>query len=284
MNVTIVDAFTREPGAGNRAGVVLDASGLGEAEMRAAARAVAASETAFVFPSSDGDVHVRYFTPAEEIPFCGHATVATFHRLAELGALPMPGRPFLRCAAGRLAVELEPTDGGTRVWITTPTPAFVPSPLPAAQVLALLGGDERMLDRELPIRRAGTKLFIPLARRNDLWGLAPRHEALAAAGREHGVLGYYVFTRDTLEAKSITHARFFAPAVGIREDPVTGAASGPLAVYLVEHGLLRVPGRARVEQGDAMGRSGRVELEVSAHGARIGGVAVTVLEGQLIGR
>jgi PhzF family phenazine biosynthesis protein len=95
-------------------------------------------------------------------------------------------------------------------------------------------------------------------------------------------MGYYVFTRETLEAKSITHARFFAPAVGVREDPVTGAASGPLAVYLVEQGLLRVPGRARVEQGDAMGRPGRVELEVGADGPRIGGVAVTVLEGRLL--
>ena len=87
----IVDAFTHTAGQGNRAGVVLEAQGLDEATMRAAARGVAASETAFELAPGQGvDVHLRYFTPATEVDFCGHATVATFHRLAETGRLASP--------------------------------------------------------------------------------------------------------------------------------------------------------------------------------------------------
>jgi PhzF family phenazine biosynthesis protein len=188
----------------------------------------------------------------------------------------------VRCPAGRLAIELEPVADGVRAWIATPREPFGPSPLPVAQLLALLGGDERMLARDLPIQRTGRKLYVPFARRADLWSLAPRFEALAAAGREHGITGVYAFTRDTLETGSVTHGRFFAPAVGIREDPVTGAASGPLAEYLADAGILARPARARAEQGDAIGKPGRVDLEITDAGPRVGGVAVTVMEARLL--
>jgi PhzF family phenazine biosynthesis protein len=253
--------------------------------MRAAARAVAASETAFV--SSVGDeVHVRYFTPVEEIPFCGHATVATFHLLAEKGLLATPSRPTLVCLAGRLAVEIEATPEGARPWIETPLYPFLPCPIGVEQIFALLGGEARSRDPELPLRRAGSKVFIPLSRQSDLFALAPRYRALAAAGQEHDVNGFYVFTREVSEPGSIVSARFFAPSLGIREDPATGAASGPIGKYLVENGVITAPARLRSEQGDAMGKPGRVEIEVRGVGkivesARIGGNAVTVLEGRL---
>lgn len=285
MKVTIVDAFTRTPGAGNRAGVVLDAAGIGEDAMRAAARAVAASETAFVAAVGD-EVRLRYFTPAEEVPFCGHATVATFHLLAERGLLKAPSRPTLVCKSGRLAVDLEATEQGTRAWIETPLDPFVPSPIAADQLFALLGGEARSRDPELPLVRAGWKIFIPLARQSDLFALAPRYRALAAAGREHGVTGFYAFTREVSEPGSIVSARFFAPALGVREDPATGAASGPIGKYLVEQGVVAAPARLRAEQGDAMGKPGRIDIEVTGAGrtverVRIGGNAVTVLDGTL---
>ena len=285
MQVAIVDAFTRTPGAGNRAGVVLDAAGLGEDRMRAAARAVAASETAFVDHGA-GEVRVRSFSPEAEIAFCGHATVALLHLLAERGLVAVPAAPVLVCPAGRLAAELEATAQGTRAWIDTPLAPFQPSPLAPEQLLALLGGEARMRDPELPIRRAGGELFVPLARQGDLFALAPRFQALAAAGGEHGVQGFYVFTREVVEAGNAVQARFFSPAVGIREDPVTGSASGPLGAYLAAEGVVAAPARLRAEQGDAMGKPGRVDIELLGRGrtverARIGGLGVTVIEGEL---
>jgi PhzF family phenazine biosynthesis protein len=283
MNVFIVDAFTRAPGSGNRAGVVLDGAGLEEAAMRAAATAVAASETAFV-GALGPEVHLRYFSPAAEIPFCGHATVATFHLLVERGLVATPSRPTLVCPAGRFAVEL---DERGRTWIETPLAPFEASPIAPAQLFALLGGEARMADPELPILRAGWKIYVPLARQHDLHALAPRFQALAAAGSEHGVLGFYVFTREVSEPGSAVHARFFAPGAGVREDPATGSASGPIGAYLVGQGVVSAPVRLRAEQGDAMGKPGRVDIEVQGRGrtverARISGEAVTVLEGRLV--
>jgi len=120
LSVTIVDAFTRHPGAGNRAGVMLDAPPLDAEEMMAIARAVSASETAFLLPPSAGaDFAMRYFSPAAEVDFCGHATVATFHLLAETGRVQAAGRYVFDCPAGRLEVELEPIGDHCRVWIAT---------------------------------------------------------------------------------------------------------------------------------------------------------------------
>jgi trans-2,3-dihydro-3-hydroxyanthranilate isomerase len=292
IHATIVDAFTRTAGLGNRAGVVVDAGRLDEAAMRAAARAVAASETAFSLPPPPGaDLRLRYFTPATEISFCGHATVATFHRLAEAGSLGVPGRYQLETEAGRLEVELEAANGSCRVWIVTPRDPWTESPIEGTELLRLMGGSEAMLDRDLPVRRSGSKVFLPIASRSDLWALSPRWDDLADAGLSHDVRGFLAFTRDAAEPGHVVQGRFFAPASGVREDPVTGAAMGPLAEYLALQGVIALPApggtaRARAEQGDAMGKPGRVELEVSgAPGrvdrARIGGLAVTVMDGTL---
>ncbi|MFP2931763.1 PhzF family phenazine biosynthesis protein [Pyxidicoccus sp. 3LG] len=293
MQVTIVDAFTQTPGAGNRAGVVLDAAGLDVPAMQRIAAAVGASETAFLLsPPGESPVRLRYFTPTDEIDFCGHATVATFHLLAERGLLSRSGTYRLECAAGTLDVELEPVGSkGARAWIVTPRNPFLESPVPVEKVMALVGGTVDMVDASLPVRRNGHRLMIPLRRQADVWDLAPKGGALAELLAPHGVKGVYVFTRETREAGSVAHSRYFVPGLGVAEDPVTGSASGPLGMYLAMHGVVVLPAeggtvRARLEQGDAIGKPGRVEVEVTGRAgqperARIGGVAVTVLDGTL---
>jgi PhzF family phenazine biosynthesis protein len=292
MRAMIIDAFTRVPGLGNRAGLVPDAGLLDEERMQRAAAAVAAAETAFLLPPRDGgDVQLRYFTPIDEIPFCGHATVASFHWLAETGALAVPGTYRLDCPAGRLEIELEPEEHGARVWMATPRHPWEPSPIAGASLMGLLGGGQAMRDSALPLERAGRHLYVAISKRTDLWSLAPRWDALTTEGERHGIRGFYAFTRDAAEPGNISHGRYFAPSFGVREDPVTGSASGPLAEYLARHGVLALPAdggsvRSRAEQGDVMGKPGRVELEVrgaagTVESVRVGGTAVTVLEGTL---
>jgi PhzF family phenazine biosynthesis protein len=292
LAVTIVDAFTREPGAGNRAGVVLDAAGLGADEMLAIARAVSASETAFVLPAKPGaDLALRYFAPSAEIDFCGHNTVATFHLLAEVGRFGPAGKHVFDCPAGRLEVELESAGGHTRVWMTTPRAAWEPCPIPLEPLAALLGSSTSSFAPRLPVLRSGLKVIVPLTGRKELWSLNPRWDELAAAGLPHGIQGFYAFALEAEEPGHVSQGRFFAPAVGVREDPVTGSASGPFAEYLALQGVLALPAaggtvRATAEQGYAMGKPGQVELEVTGRpGAielvRVGGVAVTVLQGTL---
>jgi PhzF family phenazine biosynthesis protein len=293
VRAIIADAFTRSPGAGNRAGIIPDAAALDDKTMQRAAAAIAAAETAFVLPPPEGAaVRLRYFTPGDEIAFCGHATVATFHWLAETGALAVPGRHTLDCPAGRLEIELErDAKGACRVWMATPRHPFEPGPIAGATLFGLLGGSLGMRDQDLPIERAGRHLYVPIKRRSDLWSLMPQWDALTAEGERHEVRGFYAFTRDAIEPGSAAHGRYFAPSFGVREDPVTGSASGPLAEYLARYGVLTLPAgggtvRGRLEQGDVMGKPGRPELEVTGTpekitDVRIGGFAVTVLEGQL---
>jgi PhzF family phenazine biosynthesis protein len=292
LSVTIVDSFTRQAGMGNRAGVVLDPPEMSAEEMIAVARAVGASETAFVRPGSAGaDFAFRYFTPEAEVEFCGHDTIATFHLLAELGRVKSPGRYTLQCPAGRLEVELEPTLDHTRVWMATPRAPWESSPIPAETLIALLGGAPETLHSRLPAMRSGLKLVAPLASRRDLWALNPRWDDLARTGLDHGIKGFYAFALDAEDPAHVAQGRFFAPAMGVREDPVTGSASGVFAEYLALQGVLSLPPlggtvRARIEQGQAIGKPGHVELEVSGRpGAvervRVGGVGVTVMKGTL---
>lgn len=148
--------------------------------------------------------------------------------------------------------------GGFRVWMAAPLHPWKPSPLADAALFALLGGTVGTRDSTLPVEQAGHHLYVSVKSRRDLWNLAPQWDALAREGENTGARGVYVFSRDVLEPGSVTHGRYFVPSFGIREDPVTGSASGPLAEYLARHGVLTLPARggtvrARAEQGDAMG-------------------------------
>ena len=112
MQFYVADAFTRRPFSGNQAGVVFlgDAPFPQEALMRALAGELKHSETAFVRRTGEG-FHIRYFTPAEEVDLCGHATVAAFTVLRETGEITA-GRYMLRTRSGILEVAAEPTPCG----------------------------------------------------------------------------------------------------------------------------------------------------------------------------
>ncbi|MCY1035383.1 PhzF family phenazine biosynthesis protein [Corallococcus sp. BB11-1] len=294
MQVRIIDAFTRSPGAGNRAGVMLDASSLDAPTMQRVAAVVGASETAFVLSRPEAPaVRLRYFTPVDEIPFCGHATVATFHLLAEKGLLRSPGTYRLECPAGTFDVELESRGAqGTQVWIATPQPETQQSPVTLEALMPTLGGRVEQVDPALPVIRQGHRLVVPLKRREDLESLVPRGAVMNALLMPHGVRGVYLFTLDAKEQGSVAQARYFVPGFGILEDPVTGSAAGPLAAWLAEHGVLRLPEQGgtvsgRIEQGDTLGKPGRIDIEVTGRPghivrARVGGVALTVMDATII--
>lgn len=294
MQVHIIDAFTRTAGAGNRAGVMLDASSLDVPTMQRIAAVVGASETAFVLSRpEDPTVRLRYFTPTDEIAFCGHATVASFHLLAEKGLLRSPGAYRLECPAGTFDIELESRGAReTRVWIVTPQPAAEPNPVALDALMSTMGGTVEQVDPSLPVCRQGHRLMVPMKRLADLEALTARGAAMNTLLLPHGLRGVYLFTREAKEQGSAAHARYFVPGFGILEDPVTGSAAGPLAAYFAEHGVLRLPEQggtvtSRLEQGDTMGKPGRIDIEVVGRPgrierARVGGVALTVMDATLV--
>jgi len=288
-----VDAFTIGPFAGNAAAVVLEAEGLSDHQMQLIAREMNLSETAFLLPStrSDADLRLRWFTPSVEVDLCGHATVATFHSALEEGFLK-PGSYRLECAAGVLPIQAEKDpEGRPLVKMGLPVPALEQVDLAACRIAEPLGIEADDIPRRLPIMKAGTWLLVPVSGLAVIRQLRPDFSALRAFGDQAGPAAIVVLTTETVEPGSAVHLRMFAPGFGIDEDPVTGSAQGPVAGYLAVNRLL--PGgpgaemrRYVAEQGDEIGRPGRIDVEVEMSGPvvrsiAIVGRAVTVLRGSL---
>ena len=294
-----VDAFTADPFTGNPAGVVLDARGMSDALMQKIGTEMNLSETAFVLPATvrGADLQIRWFTPASEVPLCGHATIASFHALAEEGlhGMKRPGVYHFRLQtkSGVLGITVEKKYSGTIIEFQLPIPRFslhktVPPPL-----LDALGIRAADVQKELPYV-SQSYLYLPVRKIATMRNLKPDMGKLDTFTRKSKTLGICLFTLETLEESSAVHSRFYAPAVGIVEDPVTGSANGPLGYYLFEYAIRRdfpVPsfllpdGRIEFigEQGDDMGRRGRVKirLRVSGNGVKqvsIAGEAVTIMD------
>ncbi len=292
-----VDSFTLTPFAGNPAGVIADASAIGEELYLPIAREMAASETAFVLPPTAGaaaDIRLRWFTPAAEVPLCGHATVAAFHVLAEEGAhgLAAPGAHSFRmeCQAGILAVRVDlPEAGPVSVTLSLPVPRLERITAPAEAMARLLAIEINDFDLSLPPQRSQHYGVFPIRSLRALKAMRPDFDALQQWGRELGLFGFIFFTKETVEPESDVHLRFFAPGVGVAEDPVTGSAHGPLGAYLFRHGLVRGEGPLvyAAEQGDGLHRPGRLRVTLDARAGAIScisitGQAVTVFSGALL--
>lgn len=295
IRIKQVDAFTLEPHTGNPAGVVMDGDVLSEAHMQRVAREMSVSETAFVLSSSKpgADLKIRWFTPTNEVPLCGHATVASFHALAEEGRFGMKADGtfsfHVETASGILPVTVEKAKQSTTVMFGMKIPVFEKASHLKIDLLRVLNITMTEFETEVPVLRHDY-LYVPVKRLHTLFTMKPNFLAIANFLSTRTLQGMCVFTLETIERESAVHSRFFAPHQGINEDPVTGSAHGPLAVLLYEAGVVRGDGERCVlqgEQGDAMGRRGRVAVELFLKDEKpasvmVGGGAVTVLEGEML--
>ncbi len=289
--VKIVDAFTTRRYAGNPCGVVTRAEGLTETQMQAIARELNASETAFVFPSSVADFRVRFFTPMKPIPLAGHPTIATMYTLANEGRIDLsqgPARVTQELTIGTLPVDIgRDASGDIRVVMTQAKPEFL-RVLDREALARSLGIEASDLLEGVPAQVVSTgtpQAMIPVRSLEVLRRIRPNLQQLGELEVAGDYFGAHVFTLDTFEAANHTHARHFAAAAGIPEDPCTGSATGGMAAYLWKHGLLR-ESRFTAEQGHIAGRPGLIEVEVDGQGdepleVRISGAAITVLTGVL---
>ncbi|MDX2085852.1 MAG: PhzF family phenazine biosynthesis protein [Candidatus Melainabacteria bacterium] len=244
LRIHTLQAFSAVANGGNGAGVVLNAPDLLAAEYTAIAQAVGFSETAFVLPSKRADVRVRFFTPAGEVDFCGHATVATFALLFQQGILK-PGTYTQETLAGVLNVRILP-DG--YIWMDQQQPSYGPI-LPPEPIAQSLGMAASQLLAHAPVQIVSTGLpdiLVGVKDRETLWTLEPDFEAIRQLSVEHQVTGYHVFCLEPIAAYSTAHCRNFAPRYSIDEEPATGSASGALACYLHHYGLLAAPMSASI--------------------------------------
>jgi PhzF family phenazine biosynthesis protein len=291
--VAIVDAFADEPLAGNAAGVVPDADDLDGTAMRALARELGASETAFVLPPDDdaADRRLRFFSPTDEVDLCGHATVAAHAHLHRDGVVDA-GTSAVETNAGVLDVEVT---GDGVVWMEQESPTVEPVEVDYDRVGAAIGVDPaalRDVGADLPTAVASTGLpflVVPVNFLERLGEASPDDDAVASLADEYDAAGVYAFTFDAIDADATLHGRAFAPGIGIPEDPVTGTASGAVGAYLrdVEAFEGEFPDEVRCEQGHFLDRPGTVRVRVDADGegglaVRVGGRAVTAVDGRAV--
>lgn len=289
-----VDAFTDRAFGGNAAGVVPDANGLTHDEMQKIARELNLSETAFVLPASSlkADICVRYFTPKNEIDFCGHATVALSWIMAtEFGWAEKAEEIRLETNIGIVPVKWDKESGELKgVTMTQVSPKVKDIPVSPKVICRIAGIREENLDYDYPIKLAYTgnwHLLIPVKTRSAVDEAEPALEELARFNREHNAATTHLFTFDAGENEYKIYTRDFAPAVGVAEDPVTGSANGALAGYLVLEGILdlEAPHHFTIGQGHAIGRPGILEIKIEPGDKgpiiQVGGRAVPVISGFL---
>lgn len=270
-------AFTSDPEGGNPAGVVLDARGLDAATMQRIAAEVDFAETAFVIGTrEDGARRIRYFSPIAEVPFCGHATVATAVAVAERGDLTGDAIVFAT-PVGDIRIELERDADGIRAAFTSVPPSVRPLPIEDRDaILDLLALASSDLDPALPPRLSDAgnpHPVIALADRSTFDGFTfdpgQVRTLMDARGWPATITVAHRLTADRFAARNLF------PVGRITEDPATGSAAAALGAYLRDLRAVEVPGRITIEQGAHVGRPGLLAVDIPATGGiRVSGAAV----------
>lgn len=255
----IVDAFTDAPFAGNPAAVCLLDAAAPAAWMQAVAREMNLSETAFLVSRAEG-FDLRWFTPEAEVALCGHATLASAHVLWERGA--ESDRLDFHTQSGVLKAERSPAG------IELDFPALPPEAAPApAGLLDALGVTARS------VHRSRFDYLVELDDEAAVRAVAPDFSALRAVDAR-GV----IVTARAAQADIDFVSRFFAPRVGVNEDPVTGSAHCVLCPFW--SGRIGA-GREWLEAAQLSARGGRVRVALRGDRVALAGRAVTVLRGEL---
>lgn len=282
----VVDAFSDQPFKGNLVAVVLDAEGLGDADMQAIARWTNLSETTFLLPADDpaADYRLRIFTPQSELPFAGHPTLGSAHAALEAGrVLPKDGVLVQQCGQGLVRIAVTGAPDQRRFTLDLP-PARVTllDPADVEELEAIIGAPVR---RDMPPAIIDVGAVWIVAQLDDaatLLSLTPDMSRSAAFERRLGATGLSLFGLQRAGETGI-EVRSFAPSCGVEEDPVCGSGNGSIAVFRHHHAGLPTAGADYVAtQGRQTGRDGIVHVQVSGNGAvRIGGACVTCVDGVL---
>jgi PhzF family phenazine biosynthesis protein len=261
QRVTQVDAFADRPFAGNPAAVCVLSSPGDPEWMQQVAREMNLAETAFLVRRRDG-FDLRWFTPAVEVDLCGHATLASAHVLWEEGHLNPAETARFHTKSGVLTASRQ----ANLIWLDFPATPAQPAPTPIELELGLADSG---------IKYVGLTSFdylVELESEAAVRSLVPDLNALA----QLPVRGVIVTARSADGSHDFV-SRFFAPAAGVPEDPVTGSAHCGLGPYWADR-----LGKNELVGYQASPRGGTVRVRVEGDRAHLGGQAITVLRGELL--
>lgn len=299
MRYLHLDVFTDRRLEGNQLAVFPEPGTIATVMMQRITREMNFSECTFIFPpESGGDVRMRIFTPAEELPMAGHPTIGSTFALAAEGVIARERSDFVfELGVGPIPVWLEWNDQGLAfAWMTQLLPSFGDPIADRGALAAAAGIDESDLVEDLPVESVSCGvpfLFVPIVSREAVDRVAVDRRALARCFRDAGLdeLATFFFTTDVGPhpgAAQTVYSRMLAPAFGIVEDPATGGASGPLGCYLFHHGVASPDAARNIVslQGVAMQRPSRIHISIDSRDevitrVRVGGQSVLVGHGEL---
>jgi trans-2,3-dihydro-3-hydroxyanthranilate isomerase len=292
------DVFTDHVFGGNQLAVFPKAGGLDTGQMQKVAREFNLSETVFVFPpeTPQGTRRLRIFTPGVELPFAGHPTVGTAFVLSAIGEIPLQGEMIeivFEEGVGPVPVKIF-AERGRPVYTeltAAKLPEFGPEPPAIADLAAMLSLEAADLlagaMKPQAVSCGIPFLFIPLRNREVLGRAKLNRDLWERFLSRYWAPSVYLLTDDPELQGSDWRSRMFAPAMGIEEDPATGAAATALAGYLgicdqFSDGTLKWV----VEQGFEMGRPSLIKVEADKKQdkiteIRVGGASVLVSEGTM---
>jgi PhzF family phenazine biosynthesis protein len=260
LRITQVDAFTDRPFTGNPAAVVILSDLPADSWLQDVAREMNLSETAFLLPHEEG-FDLRWFTPTAEVDLCGHATLASAHVLWENGLLPLQETARFHTQSGVLLARRRED------WIELNFPLRKAQEcVPPEHLEEALGVVPQW------VGRATTDILVVLDSEKQVRSVKPDFALL----RRIDVRGVIV-TSEAISAGSDFVSRFFAPRVGVDEDPVTGSAHCTLAPYWTER-----LGRDDLVGYQVSSRGGKVRTKLAGERVLLGGQAVTVMQGELL--
>jgi len=268
-----VDVFTPTALLGNPLAVVHDGSGLDTERMAAFARWTNLSETTFLLPPTtpEADYRVRIFTPGGELPFAGHPTLGSCHVWLRAGGTPRRADTVVQeCGIG-----LVPLRRGDRLAFAAPATKVERADAELLhRVYAALGLDPARVRDAAWLSNGFPQLTLLLDSAATVLALRPDHAALKPLGKV-GVVGPH-----PAGSESDFEVRFFAAAIGINEDPVTGSLNANIAQWLIDTD--RAPASYVAAQGTAMGRAGRIHVRRDAEGTWIGGDVASCVSGTVL--
>ncbi|MFC4272683.1 PhzF family phenazine biosynthesis isomerase [Sneathiella chungangensis] len=239
INAQIVNGFVRGQEGGNPAGVVLDADNLTEADMLNIAGKIGLSETAFVSRSKTEGFKLDFFTPNRRIAHCGHATIATFSYLAEIG-LVADGLTSKETVDGPRKIIIK--EGAAYMEQLAPryrqSSDWTEEGVSAEDILKSLNLAPQDLDQRIDpvlVNTGNSFVVIAVKDRQVLHNIQPDFDAITRISDKLDLIGYYVFTTDVGSQEIDATTRMFAPRYAIEEESATGMAAGPLACVLFDY-------------------------------------------------
>ncbi|MEO0137742.1 MAG: PhzF family phenazine biosynthesis protein [candidate division WOR-3 bacterium] len=294
-----LSSFTSIPYNGNPAWVIIGVEPFYDEKkmIRLARELNPLSDTTFIFPGDEeADLRLRFFSGSDEIRFSGHGAVAAYYAIENEGLINLQEPITLlkqKTKTGIQAVELRIKDKKiNRVTISLPPPNSLSIDLEIKTVARFLGiSPSEILGTGLPlsaVQSGNSEVIVPVKSLLQLLEIKPNFSLMKSYSERLGVTGIIVFALEANDPQANVHMRHFAPAVGINEDPISGAAAVALSYYLVKNRIIPVEETTRivVEQGYSLQMPGLVYTHIYTHQneilrAAFGGQAVVTFEGKI---